>query len=1333
MTERTPVIRNGSPEYRTIEDPREIDCKLHGLIEASAGTGKTYTIEHLVLRLVRDEGIPIDRILVVTFTEKATGELKERIRKKLSDEFIGQPDPDTSEYRRLQSAIDGFDNAGIHTIHGFCHLVLSRYGFELGRPLSTEVVDDQPLIQLLLQQRMRRRWPTVFGEDLAELLEFSGFPEYDARLDESRWERRIRRVILSSAAEPATIPPAPGSLEQVREDFLRLRADAISILAELKKLMGPIDSDDPGASAFAAGYSRLNQKAPSRNRKLKNFIVPLLHIIHDTTTRDASPLVAITRFLQAANRADLDPETGFRTLSEEHWAKAGDNISEVCPGLPLVVEALERMRALDFFRMTHALTADTITGVAEDLKDYKRSRAFVSFNDMLRLVNDALESEQSALTEILREQFTYAIVDEFQDTDPVQWEIFRRLYLADGARGVLYLVGDPKQAIYGFRGADVFAYFGARRELERRAAKSQAALYRLSTNYRSTPEMVRVFNDLFATPAFFGSRSQEPPLEQDSDELIGYTPALESKPELRKIQIAADETGRGALQLVRLDTAGSGTMAKRAYFRFLAREIHALVVSRKIQLASSGSPSRPLDFGDVCILLRTRSDAPLMEDALERLGVPHSFYKKTGLYQSKEALELSLVLRAIETPARLESGYKAGLTRFFRFSPEAIDALRITDLTPGEGDEPPFRGQINRWHTMAERRNWPAFFRSLLQDSLALLPAAFAVELDSQQSNSDLESSWYEPQYERGITNYEQICDELAEHAVRENFDLTGLIEHLDLLRTEGIPVREEWDVHRQESEEARVKLMTIHTAKGLEFPVVCIAGGFTRRMAHLYETFEYHNEDGTRIHDLMRSDEIRFRAEEEAEERRLYYVALTRAAIKLYVPYYRPADPRGKNTAGPLARFVRDAIDTAYSSKKPEGEDVTGTDVDDTAPQSKPGASVHFLEPEQAGDFLDPKPRKSTDSSVSEQSPRAMGGEIDKTRSFDRQILFPDGPLFVSRRRQDLLSYTALSHGTVANDGATDESDTQADEFVETSRDREDHAMYLPGQTAGFDFLDSSVAIAGPELSPQIRELDRLMRGADAGTMLHDILEQLEYTGLDGNGSGLQLTETNRRLIARQLRRNGFLSASAATPPTADHENMTEAERIEYEAVDFVGQLLRRVLWAPLTGVAENFMLKDLAKTNRIHEMEFYFHVPRLFENVRRELDRMGEDEHQALRFQDGYVWGFIDLVFRYGGRYYLADWKSNILNDYSPPGLEAAMTERQYHLQYQIYSYALLRWLKNHIPDFQYDRDFGGAYYFFLRGMNPASPGQGVFFARPTAEENSVVLEEIRARAFA
>ncbi|MCR9144004.1 MAG: UvrD-helicase domain-containing protein [bacterium] len=1311
--------------YRTIVDPADIDCARHALIEASAGTGKTYTIEHLVLRLVRDEGVPIDRILVVTFTEKATGELKDRIRGKLAADLAGQADIRAQAFQRLQDAVDGFDSAGIYTIHGFCHMVLSRYGFELGRPLRAEVVDDAPLIQSVLRRRMRSLWPRVFEEDLVEMLEFAGFPEYDARRDESRWERRIRRVVLSSASEPKTIPPAPPSAAALRESYRKLREEATRIFGRISEVIGEAHAEDPGESDFTAAFARLNQKAPSRNRKLKNFILPLFEMIGHLSEGRGAPAAALA-YLDAARRAGLDSEMGFRTLSEEHWAKAGDNIAEVCPTLPELVAALEDLRALDFHEAQQALAAETIAGVNRELVEHKRADASVSFNDMLELVRAALAGEASALLELLREQFRHAIVDEFQDTDPVQWEIFRRLYLDAGSRGVLYLVGDPKQAIYGFRGADVFAYFQARKHLEALAEKknSEAALYRLATNYRSLPELVRVFNALFSTPAFFGAPVHE---AQDSPELpdaaetisasaIDYTPALEAPAELRKIQVFADESGRRALQLIRLDHAGSGTAAKRKYFRFLAREIHGLVRSQKIRLGASEAAAHPLGFGDVSILLRTRSDAPLIEDALERWNIPHSFYKKTGLYQTKEALELSLVLRAIEAPARLEAGYKAGLTRFFRFSLADVDLLRRRDQSPDDGEEPAFRTQINAWAGLAERRNWPAFFRSILQTSAALAPGDAGV---------------FEPQYERTVTNYEQICDELAEHAVRENLDLTGIIEHLEFLRDETTPVREEWDVHRQESEDARVKLMTIHTAKGLEFPIVCVAGGFTRRMAHLYESFEYHDDEGERVHDLLLSDEERFRREEEAEERRLYYVAFTRAAMKLYVPYYRPADPRGKHTAGALARFVRDAIDAAYAPEKVED--------DEAAP-----APVCFLDPDAAGDFFeagDSSGPAGDRGSIAEalatlkdDNPDAnAGAAAGRTRSADPKILFPEAPVQVHLRRRDLLSYTALAH-------AGGHSDAQlADEFQETPADRTD-ATDAEAATESETIAESGLAFAGPpeaedpEPAPAVQELDRRMRGADAGTMLHDILERLDYTAVAGDARRVLLSEDNRRLIARLLRRNGLLAAPEASTGDASDE-------IERAAVDFVGQMMRRVLSSPLRGVGADFRLQDLAPEHRIHEMEFYFHVPELFESPSAGPGKglsssLEPDEDsrargaRALRFQDGYVWGFIDLIFRSGGRYYLADWKSNVLNDYSERGLAAAMQERQYDLQYRIYTYALIGWLRNHIPDFNYERDFGGAYYFFLRGMDPGAPGRGVYFARPTEAESAQILEEIRNR---
>ncbi len=1219
-------------EYHDVRSPDEIRLDQPAVIEASAGTGKTYTIERLVLRLVRDEGVDVDRLLVVTFTEKAAGELKERIRTRL-EEAVHVCTDDLEQRARLRRAVDNFDSAGIYTIHGFCHQVLQNYGFELGRSFEYEVVDDGPLLEHLLKQQMRAEWPRRYGEDLEAVLHLSGYPDID-RNGESRFENTVRRIAANFRPEYESILPPPDENDSPAwlERFRDLEAFVQEKLAALVDLAGPVDGRVPERSALVAGFEALNQKKNSRNKKVRKILLPLLELLGDFREGSLPALALWREFLKTCRPALDDPEDiGFRVLSERHWTAAGENLT-ACPELPEIVAVLEELRiaagGTEVDAVARGLAADSIASLGRDLARYKAEHGLVSFQDMIELVDRALPGD-GMLLQALRERYRYAIVDEFQDTDAVQWSIFRKLYIEESygpVRGVLMIVGDPKQAIYGFRGADVHAYFGARALIESLAAEGRAGLYRLGVNFRSSPALVHVFNRLFADPAYFGQ-----------DVGIRYAELAAAGEETRRLRAKRDDSARPAVQFVDLDEAGSGTSARRCFAEFVAQEVSEIILSGKIEIERDGAV-RPLDFGDVCVLVRGRGDVEAVEAAFDHRRVPHTFYKKPGLYDSIEAYEIALLLAAVERPADAARFRKVLLSRFFRLRP---DELRNVDSNLEEG---PARELLLRLREYAGRRAWPQFFRRLMQESLGLAPYADGPD----------------PAWERRLVNYEQIMDDLLEAASRRSLDLTGLLEHLHALRggnASGFSIEDEQDIHREESEAPRVRIMTIHAAKGLEFPVVFVAGGLTQIAHYQREYFEYHDENGTKVYDLLKSDVQRQADEADAEDRRLFYVAFTRASLKLYVPYYR-ASGAGRTSAGPVARFVRDAVDQSGLGQSEDAGFVPGTK-----------RRTAIIGPEVTASTLTSKENKLITES------------------------FPAPPRDAAGRRVDLVSYTTLVRGAARHR-------ERLLQFGEPVAAGDENVLFAaaPQVARGLD-EDAAVNSAG----------DVLPRGPEAGVMFHDLLEHVDYADYArSGGTGMlprpdDLSTENRELIVERLRRFG--------DPDPEHGLLSPVHAV-----------LARTLTASLEP-AGGLRLCDLRPVDRIHEMEFYFHVPRLRTSP--------PLESTELNVIDGYVWGFIDLVFRHEGRYYLADWKSNDLEngDYDAPALQQAMEHHDYHLQARIYGHALLLWLEQTVPDFHYERDFGGVFYFFLRGMDPGRPGRGVYFVRPEERELLALTEELPA----
>src|SRR5439155_4128030 len=495
---------------------------------------------------------------------------------------------------------------------------------------------------------------------------------------------------------------------------------------------------------------------------------------------------------------------------------------------------------------------------------------------MLTRLDDALDNKKNpqaaTLCARLRQRFRYAIVDEFQDTDPIQWRIFKRIFVDGTQQHRLFVVGDPKQAIFGFRGADLQAYLEARKEL---ADEFEGATYPLTVCWRSCPELLAALNDLFIKSKWF-----------DPDG-IGFIPAQYPEKDQPNL-LLADATPRAALTAIDMAEPDKLSTAKRSFARFIAQEIPRLLrqpdgaPALKAQL--KGKAPRALDYGDICILVFKRNEANPVLAALREAKIPYSFYKQQGLWQSDEALHVHYLLRALSRPEEIESFHKALLTRFFRIRPEELS--QCEELPPDHA----VKQQFDDWVGLAEGRKWGQLVRSLLHDSgLALHESRF-------------------PDADRRLANYRHIFESLAQAAYERDLDLVGV---LDLLRDKRLRSDEETDFQTVETEKPKVKIMTIHASKGLEFPIVFLAGGFTAGAAA--QVCTYRDPETRRlVFDLAPDGNAKeaYKRERDAEQRRLLYVALTRAIFKLYLPVVDRAKPYPSK--GPVVTILSPAVHEA-------------------------------------------------------------------------------------------------------------------------------------------------------------------------------------------------------------------------------------------------------------------------------------------------------------------------------------------------------------------------------------------------------------------------------------
>jgi exodeoxyribonuclease V beta subunit len=789
---------------------RSIPGDRHAVIEASAGTGKTFTLEHLVVDLLLTADVTLDRVLVVTFTEKATNELRARVRATL-ERLLSPASTETDstgldgatgdfwnlgprDIEKLRAARAAFDAATITTIHAFCQRVLRENAFHSGRLFDETQVDGRDAFGRAFREALRR--------DIAPHPDRAPWLETALR---GGWDiDRIEDLLWTATTARGEIRPEfdAGVLARAVDAYPCDEARRLTHVAALKA------AGLHASSATTAGC-RMNELADavevSRGEGLTRFIV------------ECSAIKNLAQ-LERLRTVRLPPGPTER----------------LCTAALALVDAAPPFPA--------ALVHTFLPVVSAELDRRKRDAGEYDFDDMLSRVDEALQGPGGhALIEALRRRWRYALIDEFQDTDEIQWRIFRRAFFERAASpSVLYLVGDPKQSIYRFRGADVETYLAAREEIQ----GAGGARVSLSSSYRATPLLVGALNAIFdqavAEPVFTGS--------------VTYEPVSCGRPDRRLV----DGDGREVAPVHLFRTEGAAGPEKIG--PLIAREIRAITTPGR----SWRLDGVELALSDVFILTRTRFEGRTVAEYLRQAGIPYAFFKEDGLFQTDEARDVRTLLRAIEDPLDRARRFAAWLTPFFGLSLAALEDAR--DLPSSH----PHVARLAAWKALADAREYGRLFESIVRDSGILRREIFFED------------------GERELTNYLHVFELLLEHARRTRGTLRELcLEVHGLIEKTRRPLDMEGDVQRIESEKRAVQIMTIHKSKGLEAPVVFVAGGVRGSRANDSSVRVYHEADQRLAFVGSPSGRVKdeIKQEEREEDERLMYVALTRAQGRLYLP----------------------------------------------------------------------------------------------------------------------------------------------------------------------------------------------------------------------------------------------------------------------------------------------------------------------------------------------------------------------------------------------------------------------------------------------------------------
>jgi exodeoxyribonuclease V beta subunit len=1155
------------------------------LIEASAGTGKTWAITGLYARLVLEMAMPVKQILVVTYTEAATEELRDRVRARLSElraAFLAGRSDDpfcraclaraadpADAVRQLERALAHFDEAAIHTVHGFCQRALRELAFESAMPFDTEILpDERDLLQEIAEDFWRRE---VYGAPplFVRYLLLKGVGPDALRRELGGYAVKAHVQIATSARE-AGLPD-----REYRGAF----ANARTLWHAQRDAVRALLTNHPGLN---------RQKYAQRH-------LPAWYAQLDMFFAAAEPEAVLPERIDKFTPAALAAAT-----------KAGEPPAhaffDACAAL---VAAGTRFKESAELRLL-ALKHEFLRYARGELPARKQRLQLQSYDDLIANLRAALAAAHGpALVAALRGRYRAALIDEFQDTDPVQYEIFERIYA--GTEGPVYFVGDPKQAIYAFRGADLFAYLKARD----RARKQPP----LGTNWRSVPALIDAINAVFeATPRAFlfeeisYTRVTPPPQERKRLLVEGR-----EEPPLRLWWLGSKEEQ---------DTLAKGVANRRS------AQATASEIARLLTLAATGRISigeRPLRGADIAVLVPSHRQGRLVRDALRELGIACVQYAQESVYASHEAAELETVLLAVAEPGREELVRAALATEMLGARAEQIHAL---------GEE------ASAWQRRFE--TFHDYYRLWAEHGFMRM---FRELLAREQVAPRLLAYW---DGERRLTNLYHLGELLQAWAATQRAGMEALVTHLAQHRRDGHEESDE-TLLRLESDEELVRIVTIHRSKGLEYPIVfCpFLWDGKARAGSVGGPVLYHDpaRDNEPVLDLGSEQVEQHRAlahrEAFAESLRLAYVALTRARHRCYLIWGRIKEAEGSALAwllhAPPDAGAGDPLAAAHEHFTRLGEAGMRRDLERLATKAGGAIAIEELPAERAERYRPPTPAAET------LAARALGRAIE--------------------RGWAVSSYSAIATG-------------RADEQPDYDETRE------PRRTPPADGARSIAAFP---------------RGARAGICLHAIFEHVDFAEADDPALDA--------LVDRTLRAHGF--DTVWSPVVTD--------------------TVRRTLATPLDETG-TLRLAGITRERRVDELEFYYPVADLrSEKLRALLAQHGiagaAPEHlEQIRFAPlhGYLKGFIDLVFEAHGRFYIADYKSNWLGatpqDYRADVLARVMGDEAYYLQYLIYTVAVHRYLHLRIPDYDYDRHFGGVFYLFVRGLDPSlGHGSGVFRDRP------------------
>lgn len=1107
-----------------------VPLKGSNLIEASAGTGKTYSIAIMVLRLILEKTISVKEILMVTFTKAAVAELEERIRlfvreaykvsleNKISDDTITEVadqairNSTRQEVQQLlKEAVLFLDETSVLTIHGFCQQTLTEFAFETNQLFGSETLND---IASLVQSEVNKFWreniTTLHINLLGQLIEH-GLKRTD-----------IVSVIKDHISGKKYFEYDENESYSICDDDQVSYSDTIRELTEKDKEIKECVYDH---------IKKNNLCLKTITESSHHAKTSVLHLI-DT------PAEFLNTIISKKDKVYIDKLYG--NIIEQHGE---------CE--KLVQDKNDIIQSIINKIYCHAI--GTVTAAIDK---YKQRNSLLAFDDMIVNLHKAIVSDNNKnLIASLQKKYKAVFVDEFQDTDKLQYEIFHTAF--SNGNNILFYIGDPKQSIYSWRKADIFTYFKASDEADNN--------YGMNINYRSSTRFIHAMNRFFKPysgfDTFYFAQQEnsieyikvEPPADNKKGELF-----LDGEPDV-PITIYENQNNHEAAETV-------------------TAQIIALLENENYKIKEKGA-SRKIRPSDIGILVRKNKQAILVKACLAKRGIPAVSIDDSRILQSEEALYVLYLLEALININRSAIN-KALLSPFTGYDTKAVLALNEEAVLND------FREYKNIW----DKDGVYSFLMKFVSD----------YQVRALLLNHHIENG------ERTIANLFQIIEVLHKVQSEKQFSAAELVSWLkrgaDGMQTEG----DEFE-QRIESDEEAVKIVTIHKSKGLEYNIVFAP--FLDLTTKINFDFCSFRDTATGDYIFLDKKQLNEKQKDildeqtEQENRRLIYVAITRAVYKCYI-------------SKSVAAYYKD------SSLVPFVSSLKGVDNTLIRFENSPAIPEKYYY-SKTGGWIPSNSKKVANFSLSQLNWRKM-------------------------------SFTSLSPAHTA----IQKNNTNS------HNDKYDHFVFK-----------------------------QLVKGNKTGNLLHFIFENIDFT----NNRYWEYTINNA------LKR--FMPG---------HQK---------EYAPMLLQLLHQIINVNINVSGQQFTLAAIPQEKRLNELEFDFNVPvfnpenisGLEENERRINVKYNYQE------PEGIMNGKMDMFFEHAGRYYILDWKSNFLGDsldyYKKELLTEAMNENNYHLQYLLYTAAAKKYLESRLHQFNYDKDFGGVIYLFVRGVRSGGDS-GVFTYKPGIE---------------